>query len=195
MINLTVQSKNNKAVDTPYVDGFDPNDMLDIVTNSTGLAGATAFVLDTGRGKMKETYTVTETASYIAGLVSSVTTTRDKGMSGDMVMVITPGTVNRAATAAAWTRSVVISIETAAGDVHAWLNQAYAASLAIADTSAAGTATIVSTTLTLVNGQATIVVSGDAAAWLAVETDTLTVSNLTVMGYTITGGTSVQTFV
>lgn len=27
------------------------------------------------------------------------------------------------------------------------------------------------------------------------ETDTLTVSNLTVMGYTVTGGTSVQTFV
>jgi len=37
-------------------------------------------------------------------------------------------------------------------------------------------------------------VSGDGVAWLNAETDTLTVSNITVMGYTITGGASVETF-
>jgi hypothetical protein len=83
---------------------------------------------------------------------------------------------------------------TAAGEVHTWLNQSYTTTLSIADTSTAGTASIVSTTLTLVNGQADIVVSGDAADWLNTETDTLTVGNITVMGYTVTGGTSVETF-
>jgi len=115
-------------------------------------------------------------------------------MSGDIVMVITPKTVAPAPTATAWTRDVSISIENAAGDVHTWLTQDYATTLSIADTSTAGTATIASTTLEIVNGVATVTVSGDGAAWLNSETDTLTVGNITVMGYTVTGGTSVETF-
>lgn len=118
----------------------------------------------------------------------------EKAMSGDMTMTITPTTVAPEPTAAAWTRNVLIEIETAAGELHTWLNKATATILSIADTSTAGTASIVSTTLTLVNGQANIVVSGDAAAWLDTETDTLTVANLTILGYTVTGGTSVETF-
>lgn len=117
------------------------------------------------------------------------------GMSGDMTMVIAPEAVNRVATAEAWSRNVDISIVDGNGEVHSWLNGDYATSLAIADTSTAGTASIASTTLALKDGKARVVVSGDAAAWLANETDTLTVSDLTVMGYTVTGGTSVQTFV
>lgn len=194
-INLTVEARNNKNEDTTYIMGFDPADMMEITVNTNSdINGNTNFVLYEGRGKRQTLYTVTETVSTIAGLISTVTTERDKACSGDMVMVITPATVAPTPTAAAWTRSVLISIETAAGDVHSWLNASYAATLAIADTSLAGTATIVSTTLTLVNGQATVVVSGDAAAWLNAETDTLTVSNLTIMGYTVTGGTSVETF-
>lgn len=46
-----------------------------------------------------------------------------------------------------------------------------------------------------VNGESSVVVSGTAAAWVAAETNTLTVANLTVMGYTVTGGTSVETIV
>lgn len=118
----------------------------------------------------------------------------EKAMSGDLVMVIDPETVTPAPTAAAWTRTVLVSIQTAAGEVHQWLNQAYTTTASIADTSTAGTASIASTTLTLVNGQAAIVVSGDAADWLDTETDTLTIGNITVMGYTVTGGTSVETF-
>lgn len=119
---------------------------------------------------------------------------KSKAMSGDLVMSISPATVTPEPTAAAWTRTVLISIQTAAGELHSWLNDTYATTLSIGDTSSAGTASIVSTTLTLVNGQAAVVVSGDEAAWLDTETDTLTVANISVLGYTVTGGTSVETF-
>jgi len=117
-----------------------------------------------------------------------------EAMTGDMVMVISPATVAPVPTAAAWTRNVSVSIQNAAGEVHTWIDEAYTTTASIADTSTAGTASIASTTLTLVEGQATIVVSGDAAAWLNAETDTLTIGNLTIMGNTVTGGTSVETF-
>ena len=119
---------------------------------------------------------------------------RDKALSGDIVMVIDPETVAPLPTAVAWTRSVKISIQSAAGEVHNWLNQAYATTVSVGDTSTAGTATIASTTLTIVDGEATIVVTGDLADWLATETDTLTLGNITVLGVTVTGGTSVETF-
>ena len=118
----------------------------------------------------------------------------EKAMSGDMVVVIDPETLVSDPVSAAWTRNVKISVESAAGEVHSWLNKAETTILSIGNTSSAGTASIVSTTLTLVNGQAVIVVSGDAQAWLNTETDTLTVADLTIMGYTVTGGTSVETF-
>jgi hypothetical protein len=46
----------------------------------------------------------------------------------------------------------------------------------------------------MVNGRCVVVVSGDAADWLDTETDTLTLANSTILGYTVTGGTSVETF-
>jgi hypothetical protein len=113
---------------------------------------------------------------------------------GDIVLVIAPETVAPLPTAAAWTRVVNISIENAAGDVHNWLSGSFETTLSIADTSTAGTASIASTTLVIKNGKASIVVSGDAASWLDTETDTLTVANITIMGVTVTGGTSVETF-
>ena len=119
---------------------------------------------------------------------------RDKALSGDMVFSITPATIVTAPTSALWTRDIVIEVQDAAGNLHTWLDQAYTTKLVIANTSTAGTATIASTTLTLEQGRAVITVSGDALAWLATETDTLTVADITVMGYTITGGTSVETF-
>jgi len=119
---------------------------------------------------------------------------RDKAMSGDIVFVITPATVAPVPTSAAWTRDVVVEIQDASGNRHTWLNGDYATSLTIADTSTAGTATITSTTLSIDEGRAVVTVSGDAVDWLATETDTLTVSDITVMGYTVTGGTSVESF-
>ena len=118
-----------------------------------------------------------------------------QAMSGDIVMVIAPETVELEATAEAWDRDVTVTIETAGGDLHEWLNADYATTLSIGNTSTAGTASIESTTLSIVNGKAVVTVSGDEEDWLAAETDTLTVGAITVLGATVTGGDSVQTIV
>lgn len=119
---------------------------------------------------------------------------RDKAMAGDMVFVVTPATVTPAPTNAAWKRTVIIELQTAAGEVHKWFNKAISTGVSIADTSTAGTATIASTTLTFTEGRASVEISGDAAAWLATETDTLTIAQATILGYTIASKTSVETF-
>lgn len=131
-------------------------------------------------------------AALQAGYRADTVPTMEAAMAGDMVLTITPATVNRAATAAAWTRTVTIQLETAAGEVHTWYNADLA--VAIATTSVAGTASITDATPPMVAGVCQVVVSGDAAAWLAVETDTLTLSDQTIMGNVVAGGTSVQTF-
>ena len=112
-----------------------------------------------------------------------------------LAMEVRPATVNRDATAAAWERKVQVALKDGAGELQLWCNSSFATTVSIADTSVAGTATINSTTLTFVDGIAEITVSGDAAAWLAAETDTVTVGSITINGQTVTGGTSVQTFV
>ncbi len=121
-------------------------------------------------------------------------TLRAKALSGHLLFVASPATVGRAATGAAWQRTVTITLKTAAGDVHTWFNKAITAGVSIADTSDAGTASITGTTLTFVNGVATVVVSGDAQAWLAAETDTLTIAAAVILGVTVASKTSVQTF-
>lgn len=114
---------------------------------------------------------------------------------GDMQIEIVPTAVNRSATSAAWTRTVKLRLKNTAGITHDWFNKTVTSAVSIADTSTAGVASIPSTTLAWVNGEASVVVSGTAAAWVAAETNTLTVANMTVMGYTVTGGTSVETIV
>jgi hypothetical protein len=116
-----------------------------------------------------------------------------KALSGDIIWTLTPATTSRAATTAAWTRKVVIQLTDAAGNVHRWFNKAITSGVSVGDTSTAGAATIASTTLTLVNGEATITVSGDAKAWVAEETNTLTVAQATIAGVTVAAKTSVET--
>jgi len=119
---------------------------------------------------------------------------RDKALAGDIVWVVTPATVTPAPTSAAWNRSVRIELQTAAGEVHEWFSKAITTGVSIGDTSTAGTASIPSTTLTVTDGVATVVVSGDEADWLDTETDTLTVAEATILGYTVAAKTSVETF-
>ena len=88
----------------------------------------------------------------------------------------------------------MITLETAAGDIHSWFDKSITTGVSIADDSTAGTATIPSTTLVIKNGKATVTVSGDAADWLDTETDTLTVTAATILGYTVSAATSVETF-
>ncbi len=117
-----------------------------------------------------------------------------KAMAGDLVFVCNPATLVSDPVSAAWTRTVLIELQDAAGNTQAWFNKAITTGVSIADTSSAGTASIPSTTLTFVNGKASVVVSGDAQDWLNTETDTLTVAQATLLGYTVAAKTSVETF-
>lgn len=119
---------------------------------------------------------------------------RDKAMSGDLVFVATPATKSTAHLHTSWTRSVVVELQTAAGEVHTWFNKAITTGVSIADDSTAGTATIGSTTLTFTNGRASVTVTGSAHDWLAGDTNTLTVAQATILGYTVAAKTSVETF-
>ena len=119
---------------------------------------------------------------------------RDEAMSGDLVWVVTPATVDTTETGAAWTRSVHVELQNAAGDVHEWFTDTIASGNSIAD-DGGGTATIVSVNLAIVNGKADVVVSGGIATWAADETDTYTVTEATILGYTVAAVTSVETFV
>jgi hypothetical protein len=119
---------------------------------------------------------------------------RDSASAGDMLFVVTPATLVSVPLSTAWTRTVIIELQDAEGNVHQWFNKAITTGVAIADASTAGTATIPSTTLTFEDGQASVVVSGDAEDWLNTETDTLTVAEATILGYTIAAKTSVETF-
>jgi hypothetical protein len=119
----------------------------------------------------------------------------ESALAGDIVMVIDPETTGSAATTADFTRDVRISIENAAGDVHTWLTKAYTTTSSIGEVTAGdGTASIVSTTLSIVAGKAVVTVSC-TDTWAADDTNTLTIANITVLGVTVTGGTSVDTIV
>lgn len=113
---------------------------------------------------------------------------------GDIEWLVSPATVAPLPTAVAWTRTVKIQAVNAAGEIHDWFNEVITSGVSIGDTSSAGTASIPSTTLTVVNGEAEVVVSGDAAAWLDTETDTLTVAEYTFQGTAMSADTSIETF-
>ena len=127
--------------------------------------------------------------------LAGVTNLLSDALEGDMVLDISPETLVSDPLSTAWTRTVVLTLQNAAGETHEWCNLALTTRLSIADGSTAGTASIVpATTLTFASGVETVVVSGDAEDWLNTEDDTLTVADLTILGYTVTGGTSVETF-
>jgi len=117
-----------------------------------------------------------------------------KALAGDLVFVVSPATYVRTPITGAWTRTVRVELQTAAGELHTWFNKAITSGFSVGDTSSAGTATIPSTTATYADGVATVVVTGSANAWLNAETDTLTVTAATILGYTVASKTSVETF-
>lgn len=112
-------------------------------------------------------------------------------MSGDIIAVISP-TTKSTAHASAVTRNVTVTLTDSNSNVHTWCNKAITTIVTIADTGASGTASVASSTITFVNGVATIVVTL-AGTWSAADTDTLTIANMTILGVTVTGGTSVET--
>lgn len=136
-----------------------------------------------------------ETKLGIAPKLRDYLSAISSALSGDIVMTITPATTTRVATAATWTRKVLVTFKDSKGRVHEWLNTTMATKVTAADTSTAGAASVGSANLVVVNGIAEITVTGTAAAWVAGQTNTVTIANCTVLGVTVAGGTSVETIV
>jgi hypothetical protein len=127
---------------------------------------------------------------------------RDKAMSGDLVLVVSPATLGSSAeavngaiggTAEKFVRTVVVELKTAGGLVHTWFDGTFG--IGVADTSA-GTSAIAgsASTVALVNGRGSVVIEY-TGTWSAEDTCTLTVTGATKMGYTIANKTSVDTLV
>ena len=128
---------------------------------------------------------------------------RRLAMSGDIALKCTPATLGNSAAAitAAITaaeddkflRSVQVTLETAAGEVHSWFSGTRA--ITIADT-ASGAAAIAAEadTVTFVNGVGTVVIEY-TGTWATGNTSTLTVVGSTLLGHTVANKTSIDTLV
>ncbi len=133
--------------------------------------------------------------SHSLGDVNKQNRLRTEALNGDILWVLTPSTLTPPPTSIAWTREVAIEVQNAAGETHEWLNVVIPNGLDISDNSVAGTATIPSTTLTIIAGKAKVIVSGDAQDWLTTERDQLTVLSYTgFAGQTIVINASLETF-
>lgn len=127
---------------------------------------------------------------------------RDKAMSGDLVIEVTPATCGSSATDVAaaiagddakFQRTVKIRLKTASGDTHDWFD----GSLTIAATKSSTSGVIA------INGGVSSATFKDGCAevtlnytgtWASGDTSTLTVSG-SLLGYTLTSKTSVDTLV
>jgi hypothetical protein len=127
---------------------------------------------------------------------------RALAMSGDMALACTPATTGSSAAAVAaaiagaaekFTRTVTVTLKTAAGETHTWFTGTRA--LTIAD-DAAGAAAIAdeADTVAFVAGVGTVVVEY-TGTWVTGKISTLTVTGSTLLGHTIANATSVDTLV
>jgi ribosomal protein L18E len=129
---------------------------------------------------------------------------QQKGISGDMVLVASPIALGSSAAAvtaaiagaaAKFTRDVTIKLQTAAGEVHSWFNGTFA--IAVAEvTAGSGVSAIAGgvAVATFVNGVATVTINY-TGVWAAADTQTLTITGSTKLGYAITNKTSVDTLI
>lgn len=129
---------------------------------------------------------------------------KEKGMGGDIVAAATPATPGSSAAAVAaaiggaaakFTRTVTIKLQDAAGNVHDWFNGQLGITIAEV-TAGDGVAAIAAgaTKATFVEGVATVVVEY-TGTWALGDTSTLTLTQATVLGYTVAAKTSVDTLV
>lgn len=109
----------------------------------------------------------------------------------NMVFVVSPATLSTAHGSAA-NRIVTITLQNSAGETHTWYNRAVATGVSVAKSSSAGTVTIPSTTLTFVNGVATVTIT-EGGTWAGADTDTLTIAAETIFGFSVASQTSVET--
>jgi hypothetical protein len=121
---------------------------------------------------------------------------REEAMGHDIVIVASPATLTSAATLATpAARTVTLTVKNAAGEFHDWLNGTITGAVSIADTSAASTATasISTTSVTFIDGYATVTVSASGGTWASGSTNTLSF-HPTILGFSPTTVTSVETF-
>jgi hypothetical protein len=120
---------------------------------------------------------------------------RDKALSGDMVITVTPAVAAPEPITGAWSQTVTVRLLTAAGEPHDWCNMTVATAATAGDTSALGTASLASRNVVFVNGVATLTLEGSAHAWTDTETATCAVDlGTNVLGYTIAAVTGTVTF-
>jgi len=119
---------------------------------------------------------------------------QEKALNGDMVLEVTPATLGSSAATIA-TRDVTVKLLDADGNAHSWFNGTFA--IAVDDvTDGDGTSAIEdsATTVTMVEGVGTFTIEY-SDTWAEADTETLTVTGGTLLGYTITDKTSVDTLV
>lgn len=112
-------------------------------------------------------------------------------MSGDITAVISPATLSTAHGIAA-SRTITVTLVDTDGNIHTWCDPTIATIVTAAKSSSSGTATVATANIVFDNGVATIPVT-IGGTWLAADTNTVTIANITILGKTVTGGTSVQT--
>ena len=134
-------------------------------------------------------------------VVSDTTDALSAAAIGDMVIVATPATLGSSAAAVnaaiaadgQFDRTVVVTLETAAGAIHNWFNGTFA--IAGSEVTAGdGTADTTALTVTVVNGVGTCVLRY-IGAWAAADTATLTVTGDTIFGAVVANATSVDTLI
>jgi hypothetical protein len=139
----------------------------------------------------------------IAGTSSTITVEKKVAAANDATFVVkiepvTTGaelatviSANTTAGVAPYTRSVVITLEDADGNVHDWFNSDITISVAEV-TAGNGAIAVADTTPAMVNGRATVTITF-SGTFAAADTNTLTVAQATILGYTVAAKTSVQT--
>jgi len=112
-------------------------------------------------------------------------------MDGDIIATVSPATLTTAHGSAA-TRTIYVTLTNTDGLVHTWCNKAISTIVTAAKSSTSGTVSVSTSTITFVNGVATITATL-GGTYAAADTDTITVASMTILGNTVTGGTSVET--
>jgi len=126
----------------------------------------------------------------------------EKGLNGDMVLVLSPATLGSSAAAVntaiggaatMFTRTVTVSLKTAEDEICTFLNGTFAAAVANTGTGVIAIADA-ATVVTLVDGVGTIVIEY-TGTWASTDTATLTITGSTKLGYAVADKTSVDTLI
>lgn len=112
-------------------------------------------------------------------------------MAGDIIAVVFPATKSTAHASAA-SRTVYVELQDSKGLRHSWCNKTIDTIVTAAKSSSGGTVTVADDAITFENGVATIPVT-IGGTWVAADTNTITIAQMTILGATVAAKTSVET--